>query len=691
MTSTPERPHRRRLARAVLSALTLALGASLAPAPAGAAPSLGWSASASFDSGRTPSAVSCASESLCVAVDSEGDALSTADPTAANPSWSAAAIDSGEPPDESLTAVSCAAGGPCVAVDGRGYAFVNLEPGSSAWSSASIDGGSALTGVSCPTASLCVAVDEEGDVLSSTSPGSGGWTEASIDPGHRLTGVSCSSPSLCVAVDDAGEVLASANPTDGAAAWHAQRVDSGGLLAVSCWAGGACAAVDGAGDALASADPTATSATWSLTPIDSERPTGVSCASSGLCVAVDDRGEAFASDDATAAIPAWSASSADAGPPAESLAGISCLPGGFCMALDAAGRSVAARVPAPAATTLTPTEVTAASATLAGAVDPNDAVLGACSFEYASGGAGGLYGQSIPCSVLPTATGGVQGVSAQLSGLSPNTTYRYRVLASSPAGAGVGAEATFTTAVSAQVAIVHPNPSITGTPADGQVLTCHPGTPAGSSAQLTYAWLRDLTPIAGATGSTYTAKGQDTGHHLQCQVTATDGGGSATATSAFVTIPVGGVPASAGETAVGTAVFKSGKVSVPIVCSTQASGGCEVALRLAAVETLSGTRIVAVAARAKHSAHRSAAALRHLTVTLASVRVHLAQGAHRTVTAALSASGRRLLASRRHFTSYLYVTGTVVGVIEAQLAQQLVALTAPARGTGTSTHAARHR
>ena len=684
MTRAPERPDRRHIARARLLALmvALALGASLAPAPAEAAPSLGWAAPAAFDSGRTPSAVSCASESLCVAVDGQGYALSTSDPTASDPSWSTAEIDHGE----SLSAVSCAPGGPCVAVDGSGDAFVSLGPGASTWSSAaSIDAGKALTGVSCPTASLCVAVDKSGDVLSSATPGSGGWTIASIDPGHPLTAVSCSSQSLCVAVDDIGNVLSSVNPTGGGAAWHSQRVAPGEPLAVSCWAAGACVSVDGAGDALASTDPESLAATWSETPIDGERLTGVSCALSGLCVAVDGRGEALASDDPAATIPAWSASSADSEP----LAGISCLPGGFCLAVDTAGRAVAGRVPVPGATTLTPTEVTDASATLAGAVDPNDAVLGACWFEYGTGGAGGLYNQSVPCSVLPAATGGVQGVSARLSGLSPNTTYHYRVLASSPAGSSAGADEAFTTAVSSQVALVYPNPSITGTPAEGRLLTCHPGTPSGALAQLSYSWLRDLIPIAGATGSTYRVKGQDTGHHLQCQVTATDGGGSATAKSAFVTIPVQGVPASAGETAVGTAAFKGGKVSVPVTCSTQASGGCQVALRLTVVETLSGGRIVAITARSKRSTHKSAAAVRHLTVTLASVRVHLARGAHRTVAAALGATGRRLLGTERHFTAYLYVSGTVIGVIEAQLAQQLVALSASSRSA--STHAARRR
>jgi hypothetical protein len=663
---------------ALAIALVFALGISIAPASAEAAPSLSWSAAATFDPGETPSAVSCASESLCVAVDTSGRAFSTADPTAANPQWSEDKIDGGE----SLNAVSCAPGGPCVAVDGRGEAFASVGPSAAEWRSSTVpDGGKPLTGVSCPTASLCVAVDGEGDIVTTTTPASGGWTLASAHPGDELTAVSCSSQSLCVAVDQAGQELASEDPTGGASAWHPRTIDSTELLAVSCSPAGACVAVDAGGNALASADPVAPAPTWSATTIAGERLTAVSCASSGVCVAGDGGGAAHASDDAAAPIPAWS----ESGPDSKPLAGVSCLAGGFCMAVDTSGRFVTARVPAPSATTLTPTEVTATSATLAGAVDPNDAVLGACTFEL--GGAGGPYTQSLPCAVLPVSTGGVQDVSAQVSGLSANTTYEYRVRASSPVGVGVGAGQLLTTAITTLVALVHPNPSITGTPANGQTLTCHPGLPTGAMAQLTYAWLRDQIPIPGASGSTYAVKGQDTGHHLQCEVTATDGGGSASAKSAFVTIPVGGAPASAGETAVGAAAFKGGRVSVPVVCSAQASGGCEVALRVKAVESISGGRVVAVAARAKPRAHGSAAALRHVTVTLASVRVRVARGAHTTVVAALDATGRRLLASVRHFSAYAYVTGTVIGVIEAQLAQQLVTLSSSSHSA--STHARR--
>jgi hypothetical protein len=560
---------------------------------------------------------------------------------------------------------------------------VSSGSGAPSWSSAPIDGGKALTGVSCPSASLCVAVDGEGDVLTSTKPANGKWTLASTHAGHDLTGVSCASATLCVAVDSGGYVLATSEPLG--TKWSVRKVDPVELLAVSCWEAGSCVALDSAGDALASADPTAEPATWSLTAIEEGGLTGVSCASSGLCVAVDSSGQALASDDAATSAPSWSTSNPDT----RALAGISCLPGGFCVALDTSPSSLGGRVPPPATTTSEKTTTTDETATLTGAVNPNDAVLGACYFEY---GTSVIYTQSAFCSLTPAAVDGIQGVSAQVTGLTANTTYHYRVVASSPAGTGAGSDETFKTEVSAQVALVHPNPSISGTPAVGQKLTCNAGIPAGTSPQLTYAWLRDQVPIAGATGSIYAVKGQDSGHHLQCEATATDGGGSASALSAFVTIPVGGVPASAGETTVGKAVFKSGKVSVPIICSTLASTSCEVTLRLTAVETLSGSRVIAVAAHTKSKASGRTAASRHKTITLASVRARVAKGADVTLTAALSLSARRLLASRRRFTAYATVRGTVVGVIEAQLAQQLLMLTAPTRAAKThsaSTHATR--
>jgi hypothetical protein len=691
-----------KIKRSPLFALALVLGISLAPSSAAGAPALRWSLLGGFDvPGGTPTGVSCASETLCVAIDSKGNAFSTSDPTASDPTWSRTEVD----PGEALSGVSCAPSGPCVVVDARGRAFASADPGPVPWSMAAIpNGGKALTGVSCPGASLCIAVDAEGNVATSTDPVAGAWTLASIHPGHHLNAVSCASSTLCVAVDAAGDALASANPTGAASAWSEQPVDFQELLAVSCWAAGACLAVDRNGTALASGDPLAKvvlegtepaipAATWSLTPIDGERLVGASCASTGVCVAIDDDGGARASDDPTAAIPTWDSSSADTQP----LTAISCLAGGMCLALDTAGRALAARVPLPEAETEKALDVTSSSAMLEGVADPEDAVLSTCTFEYGISEAG--YPQSASCTPPPSAIGGAQAVSAALAGLLPNTAYHYRLTISSPQGMDTGVVESFTTPTSSQVALVHPSPSISGTPANGQRLACHAGLPAGSSAVLTYAWLRDQIPIQGAISSTYTVKGQDSGHHLQCEVTATDGGGSVTAKSAFVTIPVGGVLASVGETRVGRASFKNGRVSVPVSCSAQASGDCQLTLRLTAVETLSAGRVVAIAAHARRTtreraahgrpADGRAAAASQRTITLAVVRVRVAPGMHMALVATLAASARRLLASARRFTAELRVSGTVIGVIEAQLAQQVLTLAAPSHRA--SSHASRRR
>lgn len=62
----------------------------------------------------------------------------------------------------------------------------------------------------------------------------------------------------------------------------------------------------------------------------------------------------------------------------------------------------------------------------------------------------------------------------------------------------------------------------------GKRLTCDPGT---TSATLTYQWLRNGNPIAGATNATYTTAAADQGAVLQCQVTASSGEGGSLATS----------------------------------------------------------------------------------------------------------------------------------------------------------------
>jgi hypothetical protein len=479
-----------------------------------------------------------------------------------------------------------------------------------------------------------------------------------------------------VAVDDAGRVLTSGEP---AGAWQARQIDNAALIAVSCGSApaGVCVAVDDVGDALASGSilapglPSGPGPTWSTTPIDSFGATAVSCSAAGLCVAVDGSGNADTSDDPTAVAPSWTFEGIDSPTP---LSGVSCTVEGLCAAVDRDGRVLVTQVPLPAAATGTPGAVAETTATLDGTVNPNDATLAECRFEY---GPSEAYGASVPCAT-PLPSGGTrQAVSASLSGLTANTTYHYRLVASSASGEARTLDATFKTTAPP---LVQPHPSIGGIPARGQKLTCKTGISGSgaSSATLSYAWLRDTKAIAGASGSTYTVQSADVSHHLQCRVTATNAAGSANATSAFVTVPAGGL-GSISETQVGAPRVAGRVVDVPLTCSAQAAGSCTITLRLTVVETLRRNRVVAVAA----------VRTRHVTVTVGASTVHVPAGAQRTVAVALNATGRRLLARVHRLTAKLSVGGTVVGAISAQLRSATVTLTGAGRHS-SATEAGRH-
>ncbi len=93
-------------------------------------------------------------------------------------------------------------------------------------------------------------------------------------------------------------------------------------------------------------------------------------------------------------------------------------------------------------------------------------------------------------------------------------------------------------------------PAIAGSPAAGVHLSCSEGSWSNSPSGFTYEWARDGTPIIGAVGDAYTVLTTDEGLTLTCAVTATNLGGSASATSAGVSVPVPHVarcPAASGK------------------------------------------------------------------------------------------------------------------------------------------------
>lgn len=119
-------------------------------------------------------------------------------------------------PGGSLNSVSCPTPSLCVAVDSVGDVVTSTDPNGrfSTWNSTFAGGAGSVNGVSCPTTSLCVAVDDSGDVVTSTNPtgAASAWIVSNVDGSNRESGVSCTGSDLCVAVDSHGDVLTTRAP-----------------------------------------------------------------------------------------------------------------------------------------------------------------------------------------------------------------------------------------------------------------------------------------------------------------------------------------------------------------------------------------------------------------------------------------------------------------------------------------------
>jgi hypothetical protein len=277
--------------------------------------------------------VSCPSVSLCVAVDTAGNVLSSTDPTGGRAAWSVAPhVTGGGAAPNSPGAVSCPTTVFCAAVSGS-IVLTSTDPagGASAWHAAIVDD-KGLTSISCASESLCVAGDYAGDLLISTDPtgGASAWTKVAVDtalspaapageptPG-TFTSVSCPSTALCVATDTHGRVVTSTNPTGGAQAWSIAKVDTGPDpgLSVTCPSASLCiapASADSTGGNVAiSTNPAGGAGAWALTHIDTGRePIAAACATNLLCVVFEDRAGAVLTSTNPAGGPAaWTVSTA---------------------------------------------------------------------------------------------------------------------------------------------------------------------------------------------------------------------------------------------------------------------------------------------------------------------------------------------------------------------------------------------
>lgn len=113
-----------------------------------------------------------------------------------------------------------------------------------------------------------------------------------------------------------------------------------------------------------------------------------------------------------------------------------------------------------------------------------------------------------------------------------------RVTATDPATGLTGvATSAFVTVTQGEITNTAP-PTITGTPAPGNTVSCAPGQWTPPPDAYSYQWLRDGLTIQGSTDAGYTIPTSDLGHTLTCQVVATIGNNlaSGNATSGGVTV-----------------------------------------------------------------------------------------------------------------------------------------------------------
>jgi hypothetical protein len=350
------------LHRAALAGTVLALLAA-GTADAGG---LKWSAPVRIDaqrplgSGNAINAVSCPSGTLCVAVDSGGDLLTSTDPAGGAQAWRAVrhldptlASGSQNPGDTSgITGISCPTTHLCVATDGPDI-IVSTDPtgGAAAWHvESSVDHSASLAGVACASATLCVAFDRVGDILTSTSPAepAGAWTLARL-LNLQIVGVgidyvasmTCPSASLCVASDIWGQrVLSSSDPIGGATAWTVARIaaptaDPAGVhTSIACASATACllVGVDGAGVSFeaTSPDPVGGAGAWKVTRNPFAGQVDAVACSRTICLADTAQPSVLqATSEPGAGMPAWH--QVDETTSLQQTWGVACAPASLCL------------------------------------------------------------------------------------------------------------------------------------------------------------------------------------------------------------------------------------------------------------------------------------------------------------------------------------------------------------------------
>ena len=312
--------------------------------------------------------ISCPTANVCVAVDDNGNVVTSTDPSGDLSAWRVTSVA----PGVDLLGIACPTANFCVGV-GRGphgeYTLTSDEPtdGPAAWgvTQESVFGSEGPNAVSCPGTTLCLAAgsDDAGisTVWTSVDPLDGGsavWTQHQVGTlaGSDFLHAACPASTLCLAVGSKGQVASSADPGDGATAvWSNESVANTDLGGISCPTTTLCLTLDLNGDVLTSTDPASPRAPWAEKAVAPGLLT-VSCPTTSLCVGVPGlHREVFTTTDPVdGAAATWKATGYVA---SSQLSSVSCPSPTFCAAVDEAGNLVTSTDAASSAPTWTQSNV----------------------------------------------------------------------------------------------------------------------------------------------------------------------------------------------------------------------------------------------------------------------------------------------------------------------------------------------
>jgi hypothetical protein len=313
-------------------------------------PSVPWS----FPQPANGRDVSCATTSLCVAVDTGGAIRATTDPTAAEPTWTEARPAPPFDPANAFVSVSCPSPTFCAAVDASSRVSISTNPGAApgTWSLGPSLGSNA-SDLACASATLCVLVFADGNVRISKDPTAATPTwSAATDIGQDLTAVSCPTNAFCMIAAFATKAYRSTDPTAAAPTWTelstAPASDPGATISlrdISCPTATMCTGVGSASTAVTTTNPGAATPVWRKRSL---LPGGllytVSCGTTSFCITASNA-NAFVVNDADEPSPAptWSPGFQISG--FNTLTAAACRGETLCLVTDDVGRVLSTRNP----------------------------------------------------------------------------------------------------------------------------------------------------------------------------------------------------------------------------------------------------------------------------------------------------------------------------------------------------------